>query len=127
MSSGHEELCVRDGNSGGVGGVLLDGVGMLMNWRWKWLYRRGRLDVWKYVSRMADGRDSSVANAKIQLGNMYDTRPRRLKRVQRKEGKKKKYCQRNQIFIIKKVAKRKEPLIQVGKVRGGFDVGRRIQ
>lgn len=30
MSSGHEELCVRGGNSGGVGGVVLEGVGMLI-------------------------------------------------------------------------------------------------
>lgn len=32
-SSGHDELCVRGGNSGGVGGALLEGVGMLMIWR----------------------------------------------------------------------------------------------
>jgi hypothetical protein len=32
MSSGHEELCARGGNPGGVGGcVLLEGVGMMMD------------------------------------------------------------------------------------------------
>lgn len=29
MSSGHEELCARGGNAGGVGDVMLDGVGMV--------------------------------------------------------------------------------------------------
>jgi hypothetical protein len=29
MSSGHEVLCVRGGNSGGVGCVLLEGVGIV--------------------------------------------------------------------------------------------------
>lgn len=44
MSSGHEELCVRCGNSGGVGGVLLEGVGIVEDRQGKEL---GWVELWR--------------------------------------------------------------------------------